>query len=605
MKKTRILSVVLSVALILTSFSMTAFALNFDDVENDPTVSWAKESITKMTDAGYIKGYEDGTFRPYKEITRIECLILMSRMLGYEKIKNTDTAENATAVYGDIVSKYNKTYVGELCYLLYLGVLKEGDLADYSSAVNANTPLFRYQAAALMSKLMVADAEAKSYNVSNATYADNSSIPASYRGYVEFVTAEKIMNGMDADENGNPMFSPLSSLTRAQMATLLARMMGVIDYEVKEGVVEDAYDSTVVVDGKNYKLNDSGKAYINGTESAVADINVGDSVKITIVCGDALIIEAKEAEVLATVYGVVLRKSENSSGKKITIADYEDESISETYTLLSDCKIKVDGTTAMFGDIMADDFVKLELVGSKVKEISTADTRMDITGILDSVEHDAENHVYLNVADKNGENVQTYTASIKGVKIARDGENAEFRDLSAGDTVELRLVYGKVSIVTATSKSETLSGLLTEIIISNSPSLTISVDGVPKNYKLRSDAKIMIAGVEKEIYDLRPNITVTAKLDSSEIKSVSAATITTNEKGEMVGTVVGKNTSYSVITIEDENGNTQSVYYNAKTTFLNSNGQAATAKSIEKGATISVTGADKNGVFEATIIIIK
>ena len=84
MKKTRILSFALCLALVLSSFSLTAMALSFDDVDNDSTVSWAADSITKMTDAGYIKGYEDGTFRPYKPITKIECLILMSRMLGLE-----------------------------------------------------------------------------------------------------------------------------------------------------------------------------------------------------------------------------------------------------------------------------------------------------------------------------------------------------------------------------------------------------------------------------------------------------------------------------------------------------------------------------------------
>ena len=57
--------------------------------------------------------------------------------------------------------------------------------------------------------------------------------------------------------------------------------------------------------------------------------------------------------------------------------------------------------------------------------------------------------------------------------------------------------------------------------------------------------------------------------------------------------------------IKDENGNTRSVYYKSNTTFLNSNGQSATIKSIEPGMNISVTGVDNNGIFEATIIIIK
>ncbi len=605
MKKSRLLSIVLCVTLILSGLSMTALAAGFDDVDNDPTVSWAKDSITKMTDAGYIKGYEDGTFRPYKAITKIECLILMSRMCGYEKLKDTDTVASAISAYGAITSKYNQTYSDELSYLLYLGVLKEADLADYASAANANTQLFRYQAAALMSKLMLADEEAKAYTVDTPTYSDNLTIPTNSRGYVEFVTANKIMNGMDTDADGRPVFSPITSLTRAQMATLLARMMDTLDYTSVSGTIEDISNNEIVAAGEEFTLLDCAKIYLNGETAELDELNIGDTVSIIGMLDGALLIEASSPEKVTTVYGVVVRKSENSSGQRITIADYEDTSISETYTLRSDCKILVDGTKGLFGDIMADDFVKLELIGAKVSELSTADTKLDVTGKLVSVDYDNDDHVYLNVGDENGENIQTYTCSIKGVKIARDEETAEFRDLANGDTVKLRLSYGKVTIVVATSTTETISGKLTEIILSSSPSVTITKDGVSKNFKVRSDAKITVAGENGDIYDLRPNVAVTVKLESSEVKSITASTVATNEKGELTGTVIGKNTSYNVITVEDADGNTHSVYYNSKTTFLTSNGSSTNYKSVEKGSTISVTGSEANGVFEATIVIIK
>ncbi len=123
MKKGRLLSVVLSASMLLSSIALPAFALTFNDVESDATVSWAKDSITKMTDAGYIKGYEDGTFRPYRAITKIESLILMSRMLGYENKQFSDVASSATTAYKSIASKYNTTYANEISYLLYCGVL--------------------------------------------------------------------------------------------------------------------------------------------------------------------------------------------------------------------------------------------------------------------------------------------------------------------------------------------------------------------------------------------------------------------------------------------------------------------------------------------------
>lgn len=605
MKKGRLLSVVLSASMLLSSIALPAFALTFNDVESDATVSWAKDSITKMTDAGYIKGYEDGTFRPYRAITKIESLILMSRMLGYENKQFSDVASSATTAYKSIVSKYNTTYANEISYLLYCGVLKESDLLDYASAANANTQLLRYQAAVLMSKLMGADSEAKAYTVSTATYADDSAIPATAKSYVEYVTANNIMNGMDKTSDGKSQFSPLTSLTRAQMATLLARMMDKLDLKYVSGSVDSTSSSSVTIGGTKLGLTKDTKVYINGGTASTSDISEGADASAVSIMKNALAVQTEEVQKSTIVYGVIARKTDNADGKKLTIADYEDENNSETYTLKDNCKITVDGAKGTLADLSKKDFVKVTITGSKISEISTEDKSFNVKGVLVSTEYDDDNHVYMNIGDNNGDNVQQYVVSSKGATVTRDGEETEFGSLSKGDKVTVKLNYGKVVSVTAKGDTVGFTGLLKEIIISNNPSLTITVDGKDKTYKLRSDAKITVSGSAATIYDLRPNITVTGTLDSSEIKTVSASTVAVNEKGEMTGTVTGKNTTYKVITIKDDDGNTQSVYYNNNTKFLSSNGSNSTVKALENGSKITVTGADKNGVFEATIIIVR
>ncbi|MBD9010273.1 MAG: S-layer homology domain-containing protein [Clostridiales bacterium] len=605
MKKGRLLSVVLSASMLLSSIALPAFALTFNDVESDATVSWAKDSITKMTDAGYIKGYEDGTFRPYRAITKIESLILMSRMLGYENKQFSDVASSATTAYKSIVSKYNTTYANEISYLLYCGVLKESDLLDYASAANANTQLLRYQAAILMSKLMGADSEAKAYTVSTATYADDSAIPATAKSYVEYVTANNIMNGMDKTSDGKSQFSPLTSLTRAQMATLLARMMDKLDLKYVSGSVDSTSSSSVTIGGTKLGLTKDTKVYINGGTASTSDISEGADASAVSIMKNALAVQTEEVQKSTIVYGIITRKTDNADGKKLTIADYEDENNSETYTLKDNCKITVDGAKGTLADLSNKDFVKVTITGSKISEISTEDKNFNVKGVLVSTEYDDDNHVYMNIGDNNGDNVQQYVVSSKGATITRDGEETEFGSLSKGDKVTVKLNYGKVVSVTAKGDTVGFTGLLKEIIISNNPSLTITVDGKDKTYKLRSDAKITVSGSAATIYDLRPNITVTGTLDSSEIKTVSASTVAVNEKGEMTGTVTGKNTTYKVITIKDDDGNTQSVYYNNNTKFLSSNGSNSTVKALENGSKITVTGADKNGVFEATIIIVR
>lgn len=618
MKKRRLLSCALSLSLALTSVSASVFALSFNDVDNDATVSWAKSAITQMTEAGYIKGYEDGTFKPYRAISKMECLLLMSRMLGVEEDDYADIAAAAKSMYSATVAKYNTSYTNELCFLLYTGILTENDLVDYASTANANTELLRYQAAILMAKLLGAGTEAKNFTAGKATYADDAKIPANAKSYVEYVTKQGIMNGMDKDASGNPQFSPTTSLTRAQMATLLARMIDKIDKMTYTGTIDslDLDNKTISIDRdgdvSDRTLNADTVARQDGKALSLSKLEEGSEIAAVEIAGHVQLIDvltegsgSVDDKKGTVVYAKISALNENSNGKRITLADTEDSENTASYDVASNCTFTIKGSKGNFSSLKKNDFVKVTVSGGKIVSVSVEEKNLTVSGKLTEVEFDEDDHVYLYVADTDGKNEQQYVVSNKGASVSRDGSSAEYRDLSAGDTVKLELTSGKVTRVTATSSSERFTGVLSEIIIATQPSVTILIDGKAKTYKLRSDARILISGAESTIYDLRPNITVSGTLDSSEVKTLTASSVSTNEKGELTGTVTGLNTSYKVITVKDESGNTQSIYYNAKTTFLKSSGETTTAKSIEKGATVSITGADNNGVFEATIVIVK
>jgi len=55
--------------------------IHFTDVDQE-SCSWSYDSIISMSRQGIFKGYSDGTFRPFKEITRAEMAVLLSR-IGY------------------------------------------------------------------------------------------------------------------------------------------------------------------------------------------------------------------------------------------------------------------------------------------------------------------------------------------------------------------------------------------------------------------------------------------------------------------------------------------------------------------------------------------
>jgi len=75
----KVLSLVLVIAMVLSSFSMAFAAPKFEDIAN----SDYSKAIDTLVALGVIRGYEDGTFRPERVVTRAEMAVLMVQLLGY------------------------------------------------------------------------------------------------------------------------------------------------------------------------------------------------------------------------------------------------------------------------------------------------------------------------------------------------------------------------------------------------------------------------------------------------------------------------------------------------------------------------------------------
>ena len=73
----KVLSLVLVIAMVLSSFSV-AFAAKFEDVEGD-----YEDAINTLVALGVVTGYEDGTFKPERVVTRAEMAKLIVEILGY------------------------------------------------------------------------------------------------------------------------------------------------------------------------------------------------------------------------------------------------------------------------------------------------------------------------------------------------------------------------------------------------------------------------------------------------------------------------------------------------------------------------------------------
>lgn len=174
-----------------------------------------------MTDSGIIKGYGDNTFKPENSVSKIESLILMARVLGVDETKNAKYVSAAVEAHKTDLVLYNTAYKREISYLMYKGILTKDDVKLYAADEEAGTPLKRYESAILLTKLLWNNDAGTSASAPTLSFTDAADIPAAAKPYVGFAVSNGLMNGMD--EN---MFNPMGEVTRAQMATLLYRVMG-------------------------------------------------------------------------------------------------------------------------------------------------------------------------------------------------------------------------------------------------------------------------------------------------------------------------------------------------------------------------------------------
>ena len=67
-------------------------AAKFSDIANH----WAKDEISIAANHGWIKGYEDGSFKPDQKITRAETMTLVNRVLNRQPETEDDLLPNMT-----------------------------------------------------------------------------------------------------------------------------------------------------------------------------------------------------------------------------------------------------------------------------------------------------------------------------------------------------------------------------------------------------------------------------------------------------------------------------------------------------------------------------
>lgn len=597
-----------ALALAASMAAPVAFAkYSFSDIEAE-RYSWAAESIEKMSEAGYVNGYEDGTYRPDNEVTRQEALSLFARAMGSTDETNEPILKIAHEMYDDVIAPYGLSWgKDEIVYLLYKGALKESDLNTYLKDNEKSTAMSRYEAAIIITKAMGGEKEAKENAGAKLNYTDVISIPTNAIGYVKYASDAGILKGM---EDGS--FSPKTSVTRSQIAVMLSRVVEECDYSFEKIKLVSVNTNNKSIDIK-YTNGDNGTLVYNndtvmrvlGENCAPKEMVEGVSAIITL-SGDTLTeIDAISSIPDETVTGIYKSKK-NASGKLYVYLIPTGESSQVSYECAADVTMMYGEAPATINSFVDGDFVQLELSEGLVSSITGSQKEVTVKNVtIEEVSITPSLTIKISHADDEYDGMVYEVAD--DVVVKKNDASTGLDTVYKGDKGTITLKYGVITKIAVSSAKTMKEGTIKEIKITGKGStLTVSVDGKEYNYDVTNDCDITINGEDATLYDFRVGDNVTLTLDSNAVTKIKA-TSTQTTSGSIVGVVESINSSYGFINVKVEGSSVAQTVFckDSSTKFYNfETGASLKMSGIKIGDTVQVTGSVTNGAFTAKAVYV-
>ena len=592
-----ILAAAMGVGTVQTAFAETSFT----DI-SDPKYAWAKTQIEEMAEQGYIAGYEDNTYRPDNQVTRLETIVLFSRAIGANRSENEEVLEAAKAQYGDFVDSIGLNFgQDEVSFMMYRGILDEDDVDTFLRDGKAAVAMPRQEAAAIITKAMCADDVANAEVLIDMEYTDAQLISSDYAQYVYYVSEQGIMNGMD-----DGYFSPETSVLRSQIAVMLHRVVDKMNLYIETALVTelDTEKNNITImdpDGAEIPMGyvEYTKFYV---DNELADENaeiVHTNSRLTYINNELVFVDVLETVVDETVRGIFQGYSMASDETTVTLRDAATKEATEYVVAINTSYNELTGSGLTLKSFKAGDYVEIDITNDKIISM----TRLQIeSSIKDAVVQEVgiDDDMYIVISHEDEE--------YDGLKIFLDEDvsvykNGDFEDLSViyrGDSITIIMEYEQVTKVKAVSDTRTYEGAISSVNIADVSSLKVKVNNEIKEFDVLPTVKITLGGKEASLYDLRVGDLVKITVESGAVLSISATTAVMSSN-PVTGVIEVVNASKGFIKVDGE-----TIFCkDTSTTFITAGGMTKMMKDLQEGMSVSIRGSLQNGAYIASLVIIE
>ncbi len=204
----------------------------------DTKDNWARDAIQAMTQAGYLSGYADNTFKPGAQITREQAAAIYGKVLQHnlneQELADIVTKESSTS-YSDVEA--DRWSSSAIKLVSAAGVMEGTSKTAFTPSKTMDREQFVASAASLAKKLNLSTP----VKTEKVTFKDEASISSAYLADIQYMAQRGIV-ASGATEN----FNPKQPVTRAQAATILNRMLNGAGLATQKHTTTEAKAETAV-----------------------------------------------------------------------------------------------------------------------------------------------------------------------------------------------------------------------------------------------------------------------------------------------------------------------------------------------------------------------
>ena len=604
MKGRRILSLALAALTAVSLLTVSASAAGFSDMVGH----WARDDVEYLAAQGVVKGTSATTFAPDQKMTACEALLFCSRAAGVsEEDKAAIAADWADELAELLPDSLYSWAAEEMAVCLETGILSVTELRALSADDGLLKTISRESLAMYLVRAMQLDAMAKNLSTYPMDFADTSSISAALQPYVYLLDTYGIVRGNEAN-----CFLPKSSLTRAEMATMLRRAM---DFMEERGLYAElpAYTDYDWVGGTITQSAEDGAGGISltltSTITGTQTVTLPDGVTIY---ENNMRASAEPLSLLQT--GTYARVNLDGNGSVLsvrlggavtaytgTVTDIEPGSVTLDVNGVSR-RLEIDRFTA----IQADGVSIPAQVLSNQGGYTTAACQVDAMGHLAALQLSSggrtEEGILRAVDGRSGSQTLTVTAFDggearytlpSGTAVTVDGGAGSMSDRYEGCYVNLRVSNdseGRLTAVSVDTGTQYLQGTVQTVVTNpqNGLALTDMVSGRNTAYLLTSQAAVRYNGETARLSDVPVGAFATLRLSDGYVTWMDAYPGAANTVKGVLDTI-----SYGdVITlrVRTDSGEAASVTADAAAPpTVTRDGQAGSLESLRTGDTVVLT----------------